>query len=281
MPRPSMAELIHVDGMQVVRLSNAEASAEVYLYGAHVTSYVRRGVPKLFLSDLAALDGSAPIRGGIPVCFPQFGKRGPMAVQHGFARRVVWELGGALDAATPSVVLRLPPGEHADWDYRLGCLLKVALEVDGTLVCHMTVHNEESERACSFSTALHAYFCTPDIEKTRISGLQGTTYIDQLAGGAVVEEYPDKVEFLSEVDRIYSGVPSKIMIECGDNLVSELELETFCDAIVWNPHVEKSRGMADLPDDAWKGFVCVEPAVAVQPVVLGAGEHWAAILRIR
>ena len=38
----------------------------------------------------AKLDGSKPISGGIPFCFPQFG---PGAIQqHGFARNLDWEI---------------------------------------------------------------------------------------------------------------------------------------------------------------------------------------------
>lgn len=39
-------------------------------------------------------DGSRPLRGGIPVCFPQFSDCGPLEKQHGFARDEVWELWG-------------------------------------------------------------------------------------------------------------------------------------------------------------------------------------------
>ena len=38
----------------------------------------------------AKMDGSKPISGGIPHCFPQFG---PGAIQqHGFARNETWEV---------------------------------------------------------------------------------------------------------------------------------------------------------------------------------------------
>ncbi|MEG0677449.1 MAG: D-hexose-6-phosphate mutarotase, partial [Comamonas sp.] len=56
-------------------------SALIALQGAQVLSWIRGGQEQLFLSPQAAHDGVTPIRGGIPVCFPQFNQRGPL-VKH-------------------------------------------------------------------------------------------------------------------------------------------------------------------------------------------------------
>jgi len=46
-------------------------SVTVHLYGATVTSWkLAGGEEQLFLSEKAHLDGSKPIRGGIPLVFP-------------------------------------------------------------------------------------------------------------------------------------------------------------------------------------------------------------------
>lgn len=45
-------------------------SVTVHLYGATVTSWKANGKEHLFMSERAHLDGSKPIRGGIPVVFP-------------------------------------------------------------------------------------------------------------------------------------------------------------------------------------------------------------------
>ena len=59
----------------------------------------------------AKLDGSKPISGGIPFCFPQFG---PGEIQqHGFARNVDWTIASTSDGAEPSVVYTLAPSECA------------------------------------------------------------------------------------------------------------------------------------------------------------------------
>lgn len=45
-------------------------SVAIHLYGATVTSWKANGQEQLFLSEKAHLDGSKPIRGGIPLVFP-------------------------------------------------------------------------------------------------------------------------------------------------------------------------------------------------------------------
>jgi len=51
----------------------------------------------LFVRPDAKMDGSKPISGGIPHCFPQFG---PGKIQqHGFARNLVWKVVSKSDKA--------------------------------------------------------------------------------------------------------------------------------------------------------------------------------------
>lgn len=54
---------------------------------------MRRRIQVLYVRPDAKLDGSRPIAGGVPLCFPQFGP-GEMQ-QHGFARNLEWEVIGA------------------------------------------------------------------------------------------------------------------------------------------------------------------------------------------
>ena len=73
--------------LEKVELKTGKASATVYPFGATVTSY-KSPHEVLFVRPDAKMDGSKPISGGIPHCFPQFG---PGAIpQHGFARNLVW-----------------------------------------------------------------------------------------------------------------------------------------------------------------------------------------------
>ena len=53
----------------IVVLSNGTDVAKIHLHGATVISWCVNGKELLFLSSKAWLDGSKPIRGGIPLVF--------------------------------------------------------------------------------------------------------------------------------------------------------------------------------------------------------------------
>ncbi|GMF22673.1 unnamed protein product [Phytophthora lilii] len=95
--------------LKTVKLSHPYgSSAEVFLFGAHLKSFRAAMDPKmdvLFMSNDSYLDGVNPIRGGIPVVFPNFGGA-PGFPNHGFARITNWTLAGVTEAAdknSPSV----------------------------------------------------------------------------------------------------------------------------------------------------------------------------------
>ena len=71
------------------------ASAEIYLFGAHVTAWTPQGGnPVLFTSKRARFDGETAIRGGVPLCLPWFsvGPQGTSRPKHGWARIMNWTL---------------------------------------------------------------------------------------------------------------------------------------------------------------------------------------------
>lgn len=55
---------------EIVELINETGdSVKIHLHGATVISWIVQGKELLFLSSKALLDGSKPIRGGIPLVF--------------------------------------------------------------------------------------------------------------------------------------------------------------------------------------------------------------------
>ena len=77
----------------VVQLTAPDgASATIALHGGHVLSWKPTGgAEQLYLSPRSEYVPGKAIRGGVPVCFPQFAERGPLP-KHGFARTLPWEL---------------------------------------------------------------------------------------------------------------------------------------------------------------------------------------------
>ena len=96
------APVAGIDGLPKLVLVAADgARAEIYLHGAHVTSWVPAGArdDRLFLSATSRFGEGEAIRGGVPVCFPQFADQGALA-PHGFVRTTAWTLVRAERQAT-------------------------------------------------------------------------------------------------------------------------------------------------------------------------------------
>ena len=124
------------DGVMVTHLQSRDgASAIVADHGAHLLSWCPAGgAEALFLSRTSAYGGSAAIRGGVPVIFPQFGALGS-GQRHGFARNTDWRYRGAafddgaavasweLDSAATGVIevadTTVVPGFRLTCDMRL------------------------------------------------------------------------------------------------------------------------------------------------------------------
>ena len=77
---PATIEPIEFHGQPALRLATASgARAVVALHGAQVLSWAPPGgEERLYLSPKAVFDGHSAVRGGIPVCFPQFADLGPL-----------------------------------------------------------------------------------------------------------------------------------------------------------------------------------------------------------
>lgn len=65
-PSPS----VHTEQGKVIASLPTGDSVHVLLYGATVTSWKSNGKENMWVSSAAKLDGSKPVRGGIPVVFP-------------------------------------------------------------------------------------------------------------------------------------------------------------------------------------------------------------------
>lgn len=130
------------DGQPLLTINNEHAKAEISLFGAHVLRYQRHSEPaSLWLSDKAVLDGSKPIRGGIPLCWPWFGpapaRVGSGKPAHGFARTSLWTLDGVSDHGDGTLVhlsLRDTDASRALWPHAFELELDVLVGKELSLV---------------------------------------------------------------------------------------------------------------------------------------------------
>src|SRR6516165_4096387 len=93
---PGLVEIVEGNsGLEKVVITSPACQGEMYLHGAHITSWKPAGKEEvLFLSTRSHWEDGRPIRGGIPVCFPWFAHKGddPGAPDHGFVRTKAWQL---------------------------------------------------------------------------------------------------------------------------------------------------------------------------------------------
>jgi|SRR5271156_5597167 len=87
---PGVARVCDGNGaMPRVQITSPLCDGEIYLHGAHITSWKPTGADEvLFLSSKSRWEEGQAIRGGIPICFPWFRAKVDdlQAPAHGFVR---------------------------------------------------------------------------------------------------------------------------------------------------------------------------------------------------
>jgi glucose-6-phosphate 1-epimerase len=248
-------------GAQVLSWQTSDGKERLYL--SALSGGMRRGDPD---------DVIAPaIRGGIPICFPQFSGRGPL-LKHGFVRGTPWNV--AADEKDAAVKLRLGDREHTKkiWPHAFDSETTVTMEADRLIVA-LSVTNRDSA-SWTFTAALHTYLRVGDVRTMRLRGLQHARYEDATAGNALSVQKEEDLQIDSELDRVYLSPPRELlMFESGAPSL-RIEQQGFEDTVVWNPGPANARALADLPDEDWLHMVCVEAACVATPVLLHPGETW-------
>ncbi|MGY3859765.1 D-hexose-6-phosphate mutarotase [Aeromonas intestinalis] len=249
-------------GLPVLTINNDSAQAEISLFGAHVLSYQRHGEPaSLWLSDKAVLDGSKPIRGGIPLCWPWFGpspaRVGQGKPAHGVARTTLWTLDGVSDHEDGTLVhlsLRDNEATRALWPHAFELELDVLVGKELSLV--LTTRNTGNSPIV-YNAALHTYLQISAPEAVSVSGL-GEPYLDKLSGQ---DERQQGILTLSgAMDRIYRQPESVVRLKDGARTTQVIS-GNHDSVVVWTPWLEGASAMADMSDDGYRTMLCIEAAI--------------------
>ncbi|XP_077252153.1 putative glucose-6-phosphate 1-epimerase isoform X2 [Tasmannia lanceolata] len=265
------------------------ASARVSLHGGQVMSWRNdRGEELLFTSNKAIFKPPKAMRGGIPICFPQFGNCGSLE-QHGFARNKIWTVDEDPPPLHPSdyngkaaIDLLLKPSEEdlKCWPHCFEFRLRVSLAMNGDLRLISRIRNIDN-KPFSFSFAYHTYFSVSDISEVRIEGLETLDYLDNLCRRERFTEQGDAITFESEVDRVYLSSPNVIaVLDHEKKRTFVIRKEGMPDVVVWNPWEKKSKSMGDFGDEEYKQMLCVDAAAIEKPITLKPGEEWTGRLEL-
>ncbi|KAI9503972.1 hypothetical protein GGI25_000854 [Coemansia spiralis] len=256
---------------RIVLKGPKDSSAEIYVFGATVTSWKSRGKERLFVSTKAKLDGSKAVRGGIPLVFPQFG---PGALpQHGFARTRRWELvGAAVHGEGVYARFELTDNEEtraSKWPYKF--VLQYTIDLTATTLSTIIKYENSDDCDFDFTALMHTYFRVPQIDCAVVTGLKDVLYADKVKSADNVKEERDAVKINANEDRVYSNVPGVVSVSYGGERV-QIRRFNYKDIVLWNPWAEKAAEMSDFGDDEYKQMICVEVGTVASKIRLSPGQ---------
>ncbi|CAI9298118.1 unnamed protein product [Lactuca saligna] len=208
-----------INGLDKLVLRQIHGSTvEVYLYGAHVTSWKNdHGKELLFLSSKAIFSPPTAIRGGIPIIFPQFSNLGPLR-SHGFARNRVWTMENnshplqskPINEVFVDLLLKPTEDDLNIWPNRFEYRLRITLGLKGDLTMTSRIKNTNTDKKqFNFTFAYHNYFRVSNISEVRVEGLGKLDYLDNTQNRTRFTEARDTITINSEIDRIYLNTPKK------------------------------------------------------------------------
>jgi glucose-6-phosphate 1-epimerase len=248
-------------GLPRVLASGSFGHGEMYLHGAHVTSWEPTGKDELlFMSTKARWEDGQAIRGGIPICFPWFRAKAddPRAPAHGFVRTKTWQLKSIAETEAGVAVTMFTESDENTrlwWpgEFRLEHRVTFGSELSLELLCTNT-----GAAPLRFEEALHTYNRVADVERVRVQGLDSGRFLDNTDSNKEKQQRGDVV-IVSQTDNAYLDTESPIDLFDPDMRrrirVTKANSRT---TVVWNPWRGGAAGLQDLGDGEWKQFVCVE-----------------------
>ena len=272
-------------GLPKIQVNSSVASGDIYLHGAHVTSWkpAGGGEDTLFLSPHTIWQEGKAIRGGVPICFPWFGKKAddPHAPDHGFVRTKEWQLDSVeqhSDSISVSMSTATDDNARQWWPADFRTTFRATFGPE--LILELTTINT-GPAAIRFEEALHAYYNVGDATKVRIAGLDGIHYLDK------TDSFREKVQagnvtITAETDRVYLGTGHSL--ELSDPVLQRkivIAKKNSHTTVIWNPWAEKSREVKDLGEDQWRRMLCIEVSnVGEFGVTLKPGEQHTMTARV-
>lgn len=243
--------------------------------GAQVLTLDSAAFSNLFFLSNQHLQGK-PYRGGVPVLFPQFNNLGQLK-KHGYVRDMPWQkLAEHTEQTQITSEFGVSVAHIKEWDNgQANAALRLMTSVsEQTLEMRLYVENT-GDKSFGFTGGLHPYFSIQNTDKLNIQGLQNTAWQDF----ADHDNEPDDIQLLGQhIERLYQTAPN-IRFANGQRQF-EISCTGFDQWMIWNPGRQHAANMPDLENHAWQQFICIEPVIVNNPVVLAAGEQFTGILRI-
>jgi glucose-6-phosphate 1-epimerase len=261
----------------VFTLANAFGQITASAFGGQLLSWRSDdGVEQLYTPEPLRMQPGRALRGGVPVCFPQFSGRGALP-KHGLVRTKPWQLRAKTDSAL-ILAIEDDAETRAQWPYAFELIQTLVLDAGG-LSMALDFHNR-SALPLVFTAALHTYLRVDEVTRCVLHGLDGRVYEDAADGGRYRTQQ-DGLRIAGEVDRVFADAPRELLLQRGNMADLRIVQGGFADTVVWCPGPAIAAAFTDMPADDWRRMLCVEAAAAAQPVTVLAGGHWQGWQRLR
>lgn len=268
----------HLTDLPCWQLCYAGATVVVSSYGAHVLHYAaaEQQSAVLWLSPKAVWQNQQPIRGGVPICWPWFGKVDARLIadiapatlatlklpNHGLVRTRFWHKTDqqiTVDAVMIELSISVSDLPWTTETVTLRYQIRLDQQLTLTLSCDATIAQQ---------AALHSYFTVDDSRQAQVQPLPLKFY-DKVSDSQL-QSSSDILQFQGEIDRVYPSTANSLMLVDSKTRV-QISQQGHDASVLWNPAAAKAATSADIPADQWSDFVCVESAklsVAAAPLAL-------------
>jgi len=236
----------------MIKIKHSNFEAIILKQGAQLVSFNLNGQEYLWSTEFKYYQKNIPFRGGIPICWPWFGKYDKL--NHGFARIIDWNLINTT-YLSKEVIISFELVYNEDtlkmWNHKFKLTLDINLSDDGIKL----LLNIKTD--ISTSGAFHTYYNTEDISKSYITGLNKD--YKNLINNNLMYNSPKDLYINGELDRIYTNSNDEVKLY-SINSITTINNYNHGDIVVWNPGIEKSKQMTDIKNGEYKKFVCIETA---------------------
>lgn len=256
----------NAEGLALLTINHPLCQAQMSLQGAHIFAFQAQDQsPMLWASSCNRFQPGQAIRGGIPICWPWFGKSQPGFGSHGTARLAIWELKHYQeDEQGCSLILSFhhQPSLTTDWPYE--CLAELHLHFSQSLKMELVSHNL-GHMPMPLSLALHSYFPCQALSQVHIDGLDGCLSREQ---GQNLEAQAGRLPLSPGIDRVFFNVAPQLVAQGHSAGALVIDQDNAQSAIVWNPSPETARQMGDMLAEEVNHMFCLESGNAMDNELL-------------